>query len=145
MITIRKLREEERDMDIGAYIFVVVISYLLGATPSGYLAGMACGIDVRTAGSGNIGATNVLRVLGRKAGAIVLAADALQRLRFGAWVPAAGAARFPVAGATRENLALAGGVAAILGHIYTSGSSSRAAKASPPRAASCWPGRRPRA
>jgi glycerol-3-phosphate acyltransferase PlsY len=65
-------------VDIGAYIFVVVISYLLGATPSGYLVGMACGIDVRTAGSGNIGATNVVRVLGRNAGAVVLAADALK-------------------------------------------------------------------
>jgi len=106
-------------MDLGAYIFVVVISYLLGATPSGYLAGMACGIDVRSAGSGNIGATNVLRVLGTKAGAIVLAADALKGFVSARFIPLLALHLFPPAGATRENLALAGGVSAILGHIYT--------------------------
>jgi acyl phosphate:glycerol-3-phosphate acyltransferase len=106
-------------MDLGAYIFVVVISYLLGATPSGYLAGMACGIDVRSAGSGNIGATNVLRVLGRKAGAIVLAADALKGFVSARFIPLLAFHVFPPTAATRENLALAGGVAAIFGHIYT--------------------------
>jgi glycerol-3-phosphate acyltransferase PlsY len=106
-------------MDIGAYIFVVVISYLLGATPSGYLVGMACGIDVRTAGSGNIGATNVVRVLGRNAGAVVLAADALKGFVAARWVPLLALHLFPSAGASRENLALVAGVAAILGHIYT--------------------------
>jgi glycerol-3-phosphate acyltransferase PlsY len=106
-------------MDFGAYIFVVVISYLLGATPSGYLAGMACGIDVRSAGSGNIGATNVLRVLGKKAGGIVLAADALKGFVSARWIPLVALHVFPPLATTRENLALAGGVAAILGHIYT--------------------------
>jgi glycerol-3-phosphate acyltransferase PlsY len=106
-------------MDLGAYIFVVVISYLLGATPSGFLAGMACGIDVRSAGSGNIGATNVMRVLGKKAGVIVLAADALKGFVSARWIPLLALHLFPSVGATRENLALTGGVAAILGHIYT--------------------------
>ena len=106
-------------MDIGAYIFVVVISYLLGATPSGYLAGMACGVDVRSVGSGNIGATNVMRVLGTKAGAIVLAADALKGFVSARWIPLLGLRLFPSPGTTWENLALAGGVAAILGHVYT--------------------------
>src|ERR1700691_1174928 len=100
-------------MDISAYIFVVVISYLLGATPSGYLTGMACGIDVRTAGSGNIGATNVLRVLGKKAGAIVLAADAFKGFVSARFIPLLAFHVFPPTVATRENLALAGGVAAI--------------------------------
>ena len=106
-------------MDIGAYIFVVVISYLLGATPSGYLVGMACGIDVRTAGSGNIGATNVVRVLGRNAGAVVLAADALKGFVAARWVPLLALYLFPSPGTLREHLALVAGVAAILGHIYT--------------------------
>ena len=106
-------------MDISAYIFVVVISYLLGATPSGYLAGMACGIDVRTAGSGNIGATNVVRVLGKKVGAIVLAADAFKGFVSARWIPGLALWLFPSPGTAREHLALAGGVAAILGHIYT--------------------------
>jgi glycerol-3-phosphate acyltransferase PlsY len=105
-------------MDFGAYIFVLVISYLLGATPSGYLAGMACGIDVRSAGSGNIGATNVVRVLGKKVGAIVLVADALKGFVSARWVPLLALHVFPAAVASRENLALVAGVAAILGHIY---------------------------
>jgi glycerol-3-phosphate acyltransferase PlsY len=104
---------------IGAYIFVVVISYLLGATPSGYLVGMACGIDVRTAGSGNIGATNVLRVLGRNAGATVLAADALKGFVAARWMPMLALHLFPSPDTTREHLAIAAGAAAILGHIYT--------------------------
>jgi glycerol-3-phosphate acyltransferase PlsY len=106
-------------VDIGAYIFVVVISYLLGATPSGYLVGMACGIDVRSAGSGNIGATNVVRVLGRNAGAVVLAADALKGFVAARWIPVLALHLFPSPGTAREHLALAAGVAAILGHIYT--------------------------
>jgi glycerol-3-phosphate acyltransferase PlsY len=106
-------------VDIGAYIFVVVISYVLGATPYGYLVGKACGIDVRTAGSGNIGATNVVRILGRNAGAVVLAADALKGFVAARWVPLLALHFFPSLATPRENLALVGGVAAILGHIYT--------------------------
>jgi acyl phosphate:glycerol-3-phosphate acyltransferase len=106
-------------VDIGAYIFVVVISYLLGATPSGYLVGKACGIDVRTAGSGNIGATNVVRILGRNAGAVVLTADALKGFVAARWIPLLALHIFPSLATPRENLALVGGVAAILGHIYT--------------------------
>jgi len=106
-------------VDIGAYIFVVVISYLLGATPSGYLVGQACGIDVRTTGSGNIGATNVVRLLGRNAGAVVLGADALKGFVAARWVPGLALHLFPALATPREHLALVGGVAAILGHIYT--------------------------
>jgi glycerol-3-phosphate acyltransferase PlsY len=106
-------------VDIGAYIFVVVISYLLGATPSGFLVGKACGIDVRTAGSGNIGATNVVRILGRNAGAVVLTADALKGFVAARWIPLLALHIFPSLATSRENLALVGGVSAILGHIYT--------------------------
>jgi glycerol-3-phosphate acyltransferase PlsY len=105
-------------MDIGVWVFVVVIAYLLGATPSGYLAGAARGIDVRAAGSGNIGATNVVRVLGKKAGALVLAADAFKGFVSAWWIPALALSLFPSASVSKENLKLAGGVAAILGHIY---------------------------
>jgi acyl phosphate:glycerol-3-phosphate acyltransferase len=59
-------------------IAVAVCSYLLGATPSGYLAGRIAGIDIRKHGSGNIGATNVLRTLGKTYGYSVFFCDAFK-------------------------------------------------------------------
>jgi glycerol-3-phosphate acyltransferase PlsY len=106
-------------MDVGAYVLVVVVSYLLGSTPSGFLAGKARGIDVRSTGSGNIGATNVFRVLGRKAGIAVLTADALKGFVSARFVPLLALQIFPSAHATREDLALVGGAAAIVGHLFT--------------------------
>ena len=55
--------------------FIAVGSYLLGSIPFGYLAGQLAGIDIRTLGSGNIGATNVMRVLGRRYGYMVFVLD----------------------------------------------------------------------
>src|SRR6266487_4583765 len=59
-------------------VFVLVASYLLGSIPFGYLAGRIAGIDIRQAGSGNIGATNVVRVLGKRYGYPVFALDVLK-------------------------------------------------------------------
>ncbi|MBT6225806.1 MAG: acyl-phosphate glycerol 3-phosphate acyltransferase, partial [Candidatus Scalindua sp.] len=58
-----------------SYIVGIVLSYLLGSIPFGYLIAIAKGIDIRTEGSGNIGATNVSRVLGRKYGLIIFFLD----------------------------------------------------------------------
>ncbi|HEV2805893.1 MAG TPA: glycerol-3-phosphate 1-O-acyltransferase PlsY [Chthoniobacterales bacterium] len=55
-----------------------LIGYLFGSFPAGYFAGRLAGVDVRTVGSGNIGATNVLRALGKKWGYPVFAIDALK-------------------------------------------------------------------
>jgi acyl phosphate:glycerol-3-phosphate acyltransferase len=52
-----------------------LVGYLLGSFPAGYFAGRLAGVDVRASGSGNIGATNVLRVLGKKWGLPVFAID----------------------------------------------------------------------
>ena len=103
------------------YILTLLIAYLLGSVPTGFLVAKARGIDIRTVGSGNIGATNVFRILGKTAGALVLLADAAKgclavlvvaRL-VGDWC-------YPGAGAqAREWFRLAAGVAAILGHNYT--------------------------
>jgi glycerol-3-phosphate acyltransferase PlsY len=55
-------------------------SYLIGSIPAGYIAGRIAGIDIRTAGSGNIGATNVMRVLGKRYGYPVFVVDFLKGL-----------------------------------------------------------------
>lgn len=60
-------------------IFLTVLAYLLGSIPTGLLISKYIGgVDIRNIGSGNIGATNVLRAMGSKYGAITLLADALK-------------------------------------------------------------------
>lgn len=88
----------------------ILAAYLIGATPFGYLAGKMRGIDIRQHGSGNIGATNVLRVLGKPIGYSVLFLDMLKGL-----VPVLIAMKTSDATATH----IATAVAAILGHNYT--------------------------
>jgi len=56
----------------------LVCSYLLGSIPFGVIVGRARGVDIRKHGSGNIGATNVLRLLGPGPAALVLAGDVLK-------------------------------------------------------------------
>ena len=65
-------------MPVLAYILTAVGAYLLGSIPFGYLVAKAKGIDIRSVGSGNIGATNAMRVLGKPAGIFVLVMDALK-------------------------------------------------------------------
>jgi acyl phosphate:glycerol-3-phosphate acyltransferase len=85
-------------------------SYLIGAIPFGFLFGKALGgVDVRAVGSGNIGATNVLRAAGKKAAILTLVADCLKGLS-----PVLLAATlFP-----DERISVLSGVAAILGHDF---------------------------
>jgi glycerol-3-phosphate acyltransferase PlsY len=54
------------------------VGYLFGSFPAGYLAGQITGVDIRSVGSGNIGATNVLRVLGKRWGYTVFFLDAFK-------------------------------------------------------------------
>lgn len=70
-----------------AYILIAIAAYLLGSIPTGYLAARARGIDIRKVGSGNIGATNAMRVLGKPAGISVLLVDALKGYVACAFVP----------------------------------------------------------
>jgi acyl phosphate:glycerol-3-phosphate acyltransferase len=60
------------------YLLIISVCYLLGSIPFGYLAGKIAGMDVRQHGSGNIGATNVLRTLGWKYGYLVFLADVVK-------------------------------------------------------------------
>ena len=62
------------------YLVSVVVGYLLGSFPTGYLVGRRHGIDIREHGSRNMGATNVVRVLGKKPGYIVFFCDAIKGL-----------------------------------------------------------------
>lgn len=108
-------------MPIVGYILVVLIAYLLGSIPTGFLVAKARGVDIRSVGSGNIGATNVFRILGKSAGAFVLLADAAK-----GWLAVFVVARlvsgwfYPDAGSlAREWFSLCAGIAAILGHNYT--------------------------
>jgi acyl phosphate:glycerol-3-phosphate acyltransferase len=57
---------------------VCCLGYLFGSFPAGYFAGRIAGVDVRSLGSGNIGATNVLRVLGKRWGYAVFFVDAFK-------------------------------------------------------------------
>ena len=57
---------------------VCCLGYLFGSFPSGYFSGRIAGVDVRSVGSGNIGATNVLRVLGKRWGYTVFFVDAFK-------------------------------------------------------------------
>jgi acyl phosphate:glycerol-3-phosphate acyltransferase len=95
-------------------IFLLVLgAYLLGSVPFGLLLGKAAGVDVRRAGSGNIGATNVGRLAGRKLGAFTLLLDAGKAL-----VPVVAASVLLAGRPDRELwVALCGG-AAFLGHLY---------------------------
>ena len=65
-------------MIILKYLLVMGVAYLLGSIPSGFLVGKCRGIDIRQHGSGNIGATNVVRTLGRNWGGWVCFLDVLK-------------------------------------------------------------------
>lgn len=61
-------------------VLLLVIGYICGLFQTGYIYGRLNGIDIRSKGSGNAGATNTVRVLGKKAGIIVFFGDALKCL-----------------------------------------------------------------
>ena len=92
-------------------LIFVFFAYLVGSIPTGLLLAKAfAGVDIREAGSGNIGATNVYRTLGRKVGLLTLVGDCLKGL-----IPVAAAYAL---GFTTPWIALIG-LAAFLGHVYT--------------------------
>ncbi len=70
-----------------AYILTALGAYLLGSIPTGFLVAKAKGIDIRSVGSGNIGATNAMRVLGKPAGILVLLMDAAKGFAACAFLP----------------------------------------------------------
>ncbi|BDV41660.1 glycerol-3-phosphate acyltransferase [Geotalea uraniireducens] len=89
---------------------LIIGAYLFGSIPTGLLLGKAFGVDIRATGSGNIGATNVYRTLGRRIGIATLLGDCLKGL-----LPVL-LARYLDVG---ESWIVAVGLAAFLGHVYT--------------------------
>jgi glycerol-3-phosphate acyltransferase PlsY len=92
-------------------VVAIVIAYVAGSIPSAYLAGKWRGIDLRQHGSGNLGATNVVRVLGIRIGAVVFIVDTLKGFLPVFFLPALTGAAQP------ELISLAVGGAAIIGHV----------------------------
>jgi glycerol-3-phosphate acyltransferase PlsY len=94
-----------------------VLFYLVGSIPTGYLLGRSRGIDVRQHGSGNIGATNVGRVMGRNWGIFAFACDFLK-----GFLPLYLVRTFAFPGTepwTVSLLLVVCGMATVLGHNYT--------------------------
>jgi acyl phosphate:glycerol-3-phosphate acyltransferase len=96
---------------------LVLGSYLLGSIPFGYLAGRLAGTDIRQAGSGNIGATNVVRILGKGYGYPVFALDVLKG--FGAVkISMLAAPGRPPDWNSPEILGILAAMSSVLGHMY---------------------------
>ncbi len=92
------------------FIILFVFAYLLGSIPFGLVVGkLFYGVDVRQQGSGNVGTTNVYRVLGKKAGTVVMICDILK-----GYIPAAIAAALFTPWA-----AIFIAAAPVVGHIYS--------------------------
>lgn len=98
-------------------ILTIILSYLIGSIPTSIIAGkLLRGIDIREHGSGNAGATNVFRVLGWKAGVVVLLVDVLKGVVSTVWV-----SRLALVGFDWQpvNVRIVAGLCAVIGHIWT--------------------------
>ena len=98
-------------MDPLTALLVALGAFLLGSIPTGYLVARAKGVDIRQHGSGNIGATNVFRTLGKPLGVFVFMVDALKGFAV-VWL----AGRF---GGASDWAGIIAAVAVIAGHNYT--------------------------
>jgi acyl phosphate:glycerol-3-phosphate acyltransferase len=96
---------------------IVIGSYLLGSIPFGYLAGRIAGVDIRNCGSGNVGATNILRTLGKSYGYPVFAADFLKGFA-AVKVSMLIATRVQPEGIPSEMFGIVAAVSSVLGHSF---------------------------
>ncbi len=105
-------------------VVCILASYLVGAIPFGLLLGRLAGADVRLAGSGNIGATNVGRVLGKKMGILTLVCDVgkgfLPVWGVALLLPETTAAPTAIAStlAVKDLIVVLCGLATVLGHMF---------------------------
>jgi glycerol-3-phosphate acyltransferase PlsY len=94
-------------------ILFPIASYLIGAIPFGLLVGRLAGVDVRSAGSGNIGATNVSRLLGKKLGLITLFLDCMK-----GFLPIYLSSILLQDSGDKSIYIMASGVMAVVGHMF---------------------------
>jgi glycerol-3-phosphate acyltransferase PlsY len=92
-------------------VLALGFGFWVGSLPTGYWLALAKGVDIRKKGSGNIGATNVGRVLGKEWGYLVFALDALK-----GWLAVWLAGEFLQAG---DNWTVMTGMAAVAGHVFS--------------------------
>jgi len=101
----------------------VLGAYAVGSVPFGLLIGLARGVDIRDAGSGNVGATNAGRVLGRGWGFLCFGLDVFKGLGptlvYGLWSGLAGAQPMEAGGALAVLGWLTVGSAAVFGHVFS--------------------------
>ncbi|NQT21197.1 MAG: glycerol-3-phosphate 1-O-acyltransferase PlsY [Planctomycetes bacterium] len=100
-----------------AYVLFPVVSYLIGSISFGLLVAKIKSVDLRSQGSGNVGATNVLRVLGTKAGGVVFGLDVLKGAVPALALAYIGRAVAPDAPSWKM-LGIIYGACAIFGHVY---------------------------
>lgn len=102
-----------------AGLLSIVAAYLVGATPFGYLTGRIVGkVDIRQHGSGNIGATNVGRVLGTRWGLFVFALDFAKGLFPAAVSPALLGVFLGTESTSAAHWRVAAGLATVVGHMF---------------------------
>ena len=99
-----------------ALLAIVVFGYLIGSIPFGYIIARFAGVDIRTLGSGNIGATNVVRSLGKKYGYPVFVLDFLKG--FAAVKLAMLLGTHFETTVSAELAGIAGGICSVIGHSY---------------------------
>jgi glycerol-3-phosphate acyltransferase PlsY len=98
---------------MGLSAALLLLGFLAGSIPFGALFARARGIDLQKTGSGNIGATNAARALGRRLGVLVLVCDAGK-----AYGPVMLARHLGAADPNMEWIAAGAGLAAVLGHMF---------------------------
>ncbi|MGH8454859.1 MAG: glycerol-3-phosphate 1-O-acyltransferase PlsY [Nevskiales bacterium] len=101
----------------------ILVSYLLGSVMGGLVVGALRGVDIRTQGSGNVGATNALRTQGAVFGVLVFVIDIGKGLLAAAWLPGfsfsdLGITTAPLPAVFALGLPYACGLAVVLGHVY---------------------------
>ena len=92
-------------------VFYLLLAFFLGSLPFGHWLALRLGVDLRKQGSGNTGATNVSRVLGKKWGYLVFALDFAK-----GWIPVVLAIR---TGNLSDSWVVGTGVCAVLGHVFS--------------------------